>query len=79
MTGLIFFHLLLSAIQEGKRGSFSTIPGQNRIFVQAVLIIKVMVGFTKPESAKMIQMSMSSLCSVMPVLDLALKRAVLRA
>lgn len=55
VKGVIFFHLPLWFIQEKKRevqDCFSNIPGQNGILTQTVLIIKVLVSFTKP---KMVQ------------------------
>lgn len=54
---------------------FSNIPGQNGIFVQTVLIIKVSVSFAKPKLSKMTQTIVSFLYSVLPVLDLLFKGA----
>lgn len=49
---------LIVSIQEREkdnRDCFSNIPGQNGIFTQPVLMIKVLVSFTRSKWSKMIQ------------------------
>lgn len=61
MEGVIFFHF--KSIQEKKRIEIVFLISQNKmaVFAQAVLIIKVLVSFTKPKLPTMIQMIMSFL------------------
>lgn len=77
--GVIFFHLPLWFIQERKKEGqdcFSNIPGQNGIFTQTVLIITVLVSFTK---SKMVQSDPNDCViffhSILPVSDFLFKGA----